>query len=349
MIRSIGAAVVLALAVASPVQAQAPDSLIASGIRSYRNLEFDAAAGFLTRALSLLGPADTARRTEALTYLGATEVYRQRGDTAREIFRGVVKLAPAYRIDRLIFPPEVTVLFDAARRSTLAVAVRTDHEQEFRTGPRGFTGMLFTSTFHDVRAEIQRADASVVRSIYAGPVADSLAFDWDGRAADGMPLPTGRYQFAIASLDSAGTAARILRFPLDVLARVEDTLAVPAPPDAAQLLPERRASAGGTEALVGGLLAGLTVAILPATVASDASLSPGRYGVGGAMAVVGVVGYFLTRGAVGIPANVAHNDSVRAAWRTVRDSALAENARRRGFADMFVRVGAPQVIDREGS
>lgn len=349
MIRPIGAAVVLALAVAPAVQAQAPDSLIASGIRSYRNLDFDVAAGFLTRALTLLEDSDTARRTQALTYLGATEVYRQRADAARDLFRRVVRLSPASRIDRLIFPPEVTVLFDAERRATRAVAVRMDREQEFRTGAGGFTGMLFSSTFHDVRAELQRADASVARAVYSGPVADSLPFVWDGRTADGAPLPTGRYQLAISSLDSAGTAVRIVRFPLDVLTRVRDTLPVPMPPDAGQLLPERRAAAGGTEALVGGLLAGLTVAILPGSVASDASLSPGRYGVGGAMAVAGVLGYFMTRGAVSIPDNVAHNDSVRAAWRIVRDSVLAENARRRAVADVFVRVGAPQVIDREGS
>jgi hypothetical protein len=182
------------------------------GVRAYRNLEFDVAAGFFTRALTLLGVADTTRRTEALTYLGATEVYRQHADTAHAIFRRVVRLAPAHRIDRLIFPPEVTSVFDAARRATPAVAARLDREQRFRTGDGGFSAVLYGSTFHQIRVELQRSDASPVRTLYAGPIADSVPTVWDGRATDGAVVPSGRYQLAIASLDSGGTTVRILRF-----------------------------------------------------------------------------------------------------------------------------------------
>jgi hypothetical protein len=348
VIRTVGAALVVALTVVPSLRAQAPESLIASGIRAYRNLEFDEAAGFLTRALTLLGAStDTARRAEALTYLGATEVYRQRADTAQAIFRGLVRLSPSYRIDRLIFPPEVTGVFDAARRATPAVAARIAREQRFRIGVGGLTATLFGSTFHEVRVELQRADASVVRALYVGPIADSLPVVWDGRAGDGATLPSGRYQMAIASLDAAGTAARILRFPLEVATTRQDTLPLPAPPDD-QLLPERRATAGGVEALVGGLLVGIGLAVLPGSVGSEADLSGGRFAVGGVVAVAGLIGFLTTRGDRGMSANVAVNDSIRAVWREARDAAAAENERRRGTADVIVRVGPPQAIDREG-
>lgn len=350
MIRAVGAALVVALTVAPTLQAQAPDSLIASGVRAYRNLEFDAAAGFFTRALSLLGArADTARRAEALTYLGATEVYRRRADTAQAIFRALVRLSPAHRIDRLIFPPEVTVVFDAARRVTPAVAARVDREQRFRTGGGGLTATLFGSTFHEVRVEVQRADASLVRTVYVGPIADSLPVVWDGRSADGAAVPSGRYQLAMASLDAAGTAVRILRFPLEIATTRQDTVPLPAPPDEQQFLPEQKTGAGGVESLVGGLLVGLGVSVLPGTVGSDASLSGGRFAVGGVVAVAGVIGFLTTRGSRNIAENVAANDSIRAAWRAARDAAAAENERRRGVVDLVVRVGPPQAIDREGS
>jgi hypothetical protein len=346
--RSVGVALVAALTVAPAARAQAPDSLIASGVRAYRNLEFDAAAGFLTRALTLLGSSDTARRTAALTYLGATEVYRQRVDTAHALFSRLVRLAPAYRIDRLIFPPEVTVVFDAARRTTPAVAAQLEREYRFRVGRGEVTMTLVSSTFHEMRAEVQQADGTVASALYAGPIADSLPLVWDGRVTGGAPVATGRYQLVIASLDADETPVRILQFPLAVVAIQEDTVPLPSAPDEA-LLPERRTGVGGVESLVGGLLVGLGVTVLPSAVAPGTSHAGGRFAVGVMVAAAGVVSFLTSRGDQSIAENVAANDSVRAAWRSERDAAAAENARRRATADVVVRVGSPQVIDREGS
>jgi len=171
---------------------------------------------------------------------------------------------------------------------------------------------------------------------------------WDGRAADGGIVTSGRYQLAVASLDSAGTAVRILRFPLDIATTRRDTMPLPLPPDA-ELRPERKATTGGLGSLVGGLLVGVAVTALPASVAPDAALSGGRFAVGGVIAVAGVVGFLTTRGDRTIAENIAVNDSIRAAWRSARDTAAAENERRRAAADLVVRVGPPQTIDREGS
>jgi hypothetical protein len=348
MMRLLGAALVATLVVAPPLRAQAPDSLIASGVRAYRNLEFDAAAGFLTRALTLLGPADTARRTEALTYLGASEVYRQRVDTAHAVFRRAVLLSPAYRIDRLIFPPEVTVVFDAARRTTPAVAAQIGREHRFRTGRGELAMTLVGSTFHDIRVEVQRTDGTVAGAIYAGPIADTLPLVWDGRVEGGLPVRSGRYQLAISSIGDDGNPVRILQFPLEVVASQQDTLPLPSAPDST-LLPERRVGRGGVESLVGGLVVGLGVTVLPASVAPGTSHAGGRFAVGLMAAAAGVVSFLSSRGDQTIAENVAANDSVRAAWRSERDAAATENARRRSTADLIIRVGPPQVIDREGS
>lgn len=349
MIRPGVAALVVAITVASPLQAQIPDSLVASGVRAFRDLDFDAAAGFLARAVTLLEPtADTARRAEALTYLGATQVYRQRPDSAQAVFRSLVRLAPAYRIDRLIFPPEVTTVFDAARRATPAVVVRLQAEHRFRAGQPGFVGVLFGSTFHSLQVEIVRPDASVVRQVYTGAIADSLELGWDGRTTGGEPVRTGRYILAIASLDSVNATARILRIPLDVTADDPDTLPTPLIP-AEDLLPERTGATGGLEALLGGILMGVTTAAGPAVIAPDASLSGGRLVVGGALVAIGVAGFITGRSSREIPENIATNERVRAAWQVRRDEVAAENARRRAGVALTVRVGIPQVIEREGS
>jgi len=331
----------------APLSAQRPDSLVASGIRAYRDLDLDAAAGFLSRASLLLeGRPDTALRTSALLYLGATEIYRGRGDSARALFRRLVRLDPGYRVDRLIFPPEVTTVFDAARRATPAVWGRFASESRFAAGTAGFTTTLVASTFHQIRVELQRPDASVARSLYSGPIADSLTLSWDGWIAEDQPAATGRYLLAITSLDSAGTAGRILRVPLQVSNLGADTVATP-PLPADQFLPEQRRGGGGMESLLGGLLAGTVTALAPVAIASDASLSGGRFVVGGAIVALGVAGFVMGRGERPIPENIAANDSVRAEWRRRVEAVGAENARRRAEATLIVRVGTPQVIEQE--
>lgn len=334
---------------AAPLTAQNPDSLVASGIRAYGNLEFDAAAGFLARAQALLATRpDTALRVRALMYLAAVEVYRGRGDSAQTIFRSLVRLAPGYRVDRLVFPPEVTSVFDAARRSTPAVGAAYRSETEFAAGTEGFTARLVGSTFHQIQVDIQRSDASVVRTLYTGPISDSLSVSWDARSSADLPVPTGRYWFVVSSQGAAGAPGRVLRVPLDLILRGVDTLPVPLLPQR-DLLPEQEPGRGSWESLVGGLLLGAVAAGAPSAVAPDATLSGGRFAVGTAIVVAGVVGFVIGRAEQPIPENIAANDSTRTAWRESVAAAVAENERRRATAPVWIRAGPPQVIDQEGS
>jgi hypothetical protein len=163
-----------------------------------------------------------------------------------------------------------------------------------------------------------------------------------------MPVTTGRYWFVIASLDPAGAPGRILRAPLDVITRDVDTLPVPLLPQMA-LLPEQRPGRGSWVSLVGGVLMGAVTAGAPAAVASDATLSGGRFAAGTAILVAGVVGFVVGRAPQPIPENIAANDSTRTAWRERVGGAVAENERRRATAAVWIRAGPPQVIDKEES
>jgi len=113
--------VALVLLLATPLRAQngSASAVLSGAVRAYRDLEFDAAARMLRRVLAppLAIGLDDAARARALTYLGAAEHYRGRQDSAIAVFRRLIALAPRHRPDTLIFPPEITKLYDAVRSS----------------------------------------------------------------------------------------------------------------------------------------------------------------------------------------------------------------------------------------
>ncbi len=336
---------VAAIGFAEPLHAQRPDSLVAAGVRAYRDLDFELAAGYLRRALTLLeARPDTVLRTEAMAYLGAADLFLERPDSVRSVFRQLVRLNPRYRIDRLIFPPEVTTVFDAVRRATPVTVVALPSRARFSASDSALMGSVFASAYHQIRVEVQALDASVVRRVYAGPITDSLAIAWNGQATDGIPVSSGRYVLAVSSLDSTGAAVRVLRVPLDVTVVRMDTLLAPLLPT---LLPTRSTGPGGLASLLGGLAIGAAVTILPSAVASDASPGAGRFVIGGAVTIGSVVGFLSARRQHALLAgNVAVNDSLRVAWQERQAAVASENNQRRRNAQITVLVGVPQVIEQ---
>jgi hypothetical protein len=344
------AVVVLAAAAAAGagrLEAQGAGSLLDAGIQAYRNLEFDRAAGYLQRALAA-GGATVAERTSAFAYLGATEVFRGRPDSARAVFRQLVRFAPRYRIDRLVFPPEVTSSFEVVRRATPVAEVRVADSAAFRAGEPGLAIDLFGSTYLVARVDVLRADGGLVRGVYAGPVGDSLRTEWDGMTAAGDPVAAGRYLVVATSTDTSGVTERIVRVPLDVEVSLPDTVRYPPPPPDSLLLPERTTAGPGLQALVGGLVLGTAVALLPNVVAPDTPLSAARFGVGAAVSLAGFAGFLTSRPGREIPENIAANGRVRAEWEIQRQVVARENAERLRRAGLRIRGGAPQVIEREG-
>lgn len=332
-----------ALLVAAPAVAQTPGDLVSRGIRAYEALDFNAAAGLLAIALGG-GEAAALSRDElvrALTHLGAAEVFRGNQATAVAAFERLVVTDPRYRIDELVFPPDVTDLFNAVRRRTPAVLVRP----EDTGGEETFRAWLYPSVIHDVTVELQRGDGRPVTWLYRGLIGDSLAVEWYGRDSTHTAVQSGLYLLVVRSLDTQSRPVRYTQVPLDVEVRRPDTLPHPLPLD--DLLPERIGVGGGVEALLGAVVAGTAVSLLPQVLAPRAELSPARFVVGGSVGLAGILGFALRRPRE-IPENIRINRERRRAWREQVASVAAANERRRAEVRLVVRAGEQVMIDLRG-
>ncbi|HXL10510.1 MAG TPA: hypothetical protein VN955_03900, partial [Gemmatimonadales bacterium] len=166
-------------------RAQSASELLGQGVQAYQALQYDAAAALLEQSLgrdSAAGFADSLR-ARVLTYLAATELFRGRRDSAVAAFRRLVLLNPRYRPDELIFPPQVTNLFQEVRRATRAIAVAVSPVTELRARLDRFKALVLASSLADVTVTLAHEDGTPVLQLYSGPVADSLLVSWDGLTA----------------------------------------------------------------------------------------------------------------------------------------------------------------------
>src|SRR5712691_9017492 len=93
---------------------QAASATLTQGVRAYDDLEFEQAAGLLRRALAVQGSGalSAADVSRALIYLTATELLRDRRDSARAIACRLVLTNPRFRPDELVFPPQLLLLYE---------------------------------------------------------------------------------------------------------------------------------------------------------------------------------------------------------------------------------------------
>ena len=327
-----------------------PDSLFATGVRAYKNLEFDLAAWLLRRDLAQLtaAGAPAPERAAGLVYLGAADLFRGRRDSAAAVFRRLVQLDPRFRPDRLVFPPEVTSLFDGVRLQTKTVTVELPRDTTITLGPDAFDIWLIASSFQTVDVTLRYADGAPFRALYAGPIGDSLKVQWDGLDAAGAPPPVNRVVLRVASRAPTGELAGIIQVPLDLRVFRPDTLPWPPPPAAGQLLPERAKSGAAKRSLLGGLLLSGAVAALPAVVGGTDTPSGPRIAVAGTIGVAGLLGYVLHRPGRPLAANVRANQALRDAWQRRVATTTAENGRRRQEVRLVVRAGEPTAIQPRG-
>ena len=103
-------------------------------------------------------------------------------------------------------------------------------------------------------------------------------------------------------------------------------------------------SGSGLEALIGGIVIGTAVAVMPAIFASEFDGSGARLAVGGAIAIGGIVAFTRRPAGESIPENVTADEALRAQWRLEVDAAIRENERRRRQMVMRVRIGVPISI-----
>lgn len=340
----------MAMAIPRPGLAQNPADLVGQGIRAYEDLDYGAAVGFLRRALApaFEGGLEVSERIDAFSYLAAIEVFRGNPGSAAVAFRELLLFDPRYRLDRLIFPPEVWDVFERVRSRTKAVTVQIPRESEISVGNGELAAQVFASSSHDVTAEILRSGGGgVVATLYSGPIGDSLEIRWDPRDAAGQPVASGTYVLSVTSRDSTRRVTRRYRIPLEVEVLRSDTLPRPPVPDSSLYLPERRAPRPRIEALAGGVLAGVAVVLLPPTLAPGSNLTDARFAVAGVVSIAGVLGFFKRPPGAPIPQNLEANRTIRQAWQDRLQAVQRENARRRADVRVFVRSGVPTVSGSE--
>ncbi len=332
------------------VKAQATDSLLATGIRAYKNLEFDLAARVLRRRVAQLtaASAPVAERTQGLVYLGAAELFRGRRDSAVAVFQRLVVLDPRYRPDQLVFPPEVTSVFSGVRLRTKSAVIVVPREWEIVPGASPARFWIVVSSLQLADVSLRYNDGGPFRVLYSGPIGDSLPVDWDGFDAAGQLAPVSRVLLRVASRAPTGELASMVQLPLDLKINHPDTLPWPDAPADSALRPERAASGPATRALLGGLLLSAAVVSLPAAVGSHDTPSGPRVAVASAVGVATALGYLLHRSGRPLPANIRANDAVREEWRARVGAVQAENARRLADVRLRVHAGDPAAIEAAG-
>jgi hypothetical protein len=338
----------LVLTVAAPsARGQTAAEQLQYGIEAYRNLELEAAIGFLRRALEAAPETglSTTERTSALSYLGAAELFSGNRDLATDAFRRLVVLDPRHRLDAVVFPPQVLQLYDDVRRRTRVVMAVAPADTAIVLGRDNFTVRLYAATYHWIRAQLIRDDGSILRPLYDGEVGDSLLLHWDGLDDSGRPA-AGRYTLLVESLAPSGGVERIVHFPVEAEVVRLDTLPHPPPPADSLLLPERQPAGPALRSLTAGLaLGGLAVA-LPSLAGSSAEASDARFAVGGAITLAGVIGFFKQKPGRPLPDNIAANQQLLGEWRDGLDTVVRENDARRD-ARMRIRTGPAVREDLE--
>jgi len=324
-----------------PALAQTPAEQLARGVRSYQNLDFDNAAATLRAALARTGPAALSDTEQArgLVYLGATELYRGRRDSAAAAFGRLLFRDPRYRVDQLLFPPEVTGLFQQVRITTRAAAVVATPLTQLRRAGDHLVVWVYTASSQPVNVAVLRANGVPLRSLYQGEVADSLQISWDGRAADGSLADSGRYLLRVDSRGDDGRVVRSVGLRLDVMQVRRDTLPLPLPLADSLLSPEFRPGSSGRRGLMTGLAAATAVVVLPSVLASKAGGMSERFVVALALGTAGLYGFQVQRRPQPIPENIAANQALRLAWQRQADSVSAENAARRRNIGLTIRAG----------
>ena len=328
-------------------QAQTPEELVARGMAAFTQLDFDAATGLLRSAFAAGAASvlDPGQHAEVLTTLGAAEVFRGDLNGARDAFHQLVLAFPFYEVDELVFPPEVTSLFARVKQSTPVVQLAAPTgEQVVAVGQNSYEVTVTTNTHHEIDAVVTRGDGRLVQTLFTGPVGDRMVLRWDGRDTTGALIRTGPYVVSVRSGSGVNEWQRVAQLPLDVQVKVADTIPTPGPLPDSLLRPERRAKGPAYEALVGGVLSGVAIAVIPSAVASTSELEGARFAVAGAVGIAGIVGFFTQRPGRPIPANVAHNQSVYAAWQD-SIAVIRELNTTQAVSELRIRAGTPTVAE----
>lgn len=333
-----------------PAHAQAPSDLLARGIEAYQNVEYGIAAALLRRELARRPSRDLPEpeQARALVYLGAADLFRGRRDSAAAVFRRLVNLQPRFRPNPLIFPPEVTTVFDAVRRESRVVAVAVPRDTQIAAGVDAFAVRLVAASSHAVEVALRHDDGTPFRTLYSGLVGDSITVSWDGLDQAGATPRPGSLVLRIGSRASSGEVVREVLIPLQIRVVGVDTLMWPSPPSAGQLRPERLSGGPAARAVIGGTVLSGAVLVLPTLFGGRTDAHGARLAVAGTIGLTGVLGLIVKRPGRPLSANIQVNRALREAWQRSVDVVKLENARRLRALRLVIRAGEPNVIESQG-
>lgn len=328
--------------------AQRPDSTFAQAVQAYDNLDFHTASVLLRRVVATAPRGRATGELEpALAYLGASEWFEGLRDSTVVVFRTLVILDPRYRLNELVFPPELTGIFADVRRATKVLDVQTSPDTSFQVREGRFTAWLFASSPHPVTVSLLREDGTTLRTLYFGPVGDSLEVHWDGLDSAGTPVSPGTFLLSATSRGADLHPIRTVRVQLDVSLILPQMLPVPPPPADSLYLPEQVVRHGSGSSLAAGLVDAALVALLPSVIASGTHPSDARFVIAAGVAVAGIAGFVAHHGSRPLPDNIAANQRLKQAWQRRVDAAAQANAARRREPGLAIHVGPRVVIEQE--
>jgi len=231
------------------LSAQTASDLVEQGIRAYDELEYEAAAASLRRALRTPPGGDFASEdyARALIYLAATQYYQGDPDSTEALYQQVVLFDTRQRPDPLVFEPGLTDIFEAVRRDVKAITVVVPDRTEIQSGAGQLPVTIYASSFIGTVVEVFDSDSSLVRLIYDGPVSDSLVVRWDGLDSLGVRQADGNYTLSATSRRPGGLSLRSTRFPLNLSTFERDTMPHPLPLADSLFLPERASADRGVK------------------------------------------------------------------------------------------------------
>jgi hypothetical protein len=341
MIRPAASAIaaVLMLALPRPAPAQGPAELWSLAEAAYQDLDYDSAAALLRRGLADPGAASLplSSRLRALAFLGASELFRGSRDSALAAFRGALIISPRYRPDQLIFPPEVSTVYEETRLATKAVVVSASPRTELSDASDRLNLRFLATSYHDLVVTITREGAQA-RFLYSGAISDSLELRWDGRDDRGAIVPAGVYNVSAVSRIAGIGAVGSISLPLIVRHLPNDTLLWPAPPPDSLMRPERTPGALNGRSLAVGVAGALASVALPGIVGAG-EVSGGRFAVAVSLTGAGIIGMLAARSGRPIAENMAANRALRAGWERQRDDVRTRNAQRAAMPRVVIEPG----------
>lgn len=324
-------AAALAVPPVAGAQAPSPERALEQGLTAYRELEMESAGWLLRQALAgdRLSPK---QRVTALSYLGASEFYRDRRDSALSAYADLVRLDPYCRLDRLVFGPDVQAVLEEARRRTPIAEVRAARTS-FPADGAGLPLAIRTNTPHVVVVTVETVNGAVLDTVFRARVRDTTTVYWNAQGPPGARAPQGGFVIGVVSLDGRGRASHRTALPVQVTRSPEDPLGLPERP--AQL-PETQPAGPGLARLGLGLAAATAAYFVTPLFTDNAAPQVALTLTFGA---AGVLGFVDARPGKPLPENVVRNRLAQEAWEARVARVREENARRADGGTVTVEVG----------